>query len=193
MRKRIMVLMLSLLMLTGLGTTAFAAEAPEMRTQAPNVKTVESENVTVLNDPALIAKNEELPDAVPALFGLTLKNRVRVGEGYYMDEPFLVDNIQGPMQTGPEIEFESKSTAGFNGECGVSKGDIKAAFGVNFSHEETVTRTYKFDPIPAGKRLVYEAYVNYTIYEFEVYSGSIYLGKSQYWVPVGIVVRHHLS
>ena len=69
---------------------------------------------------------------------------------------------------------------------------ISASFGVDFSYSEKVTRSYQFDPIPARKWLVYRCYVNYNVYEFDVYSGSQYLGISKYWTPVGIVVEHEL-
>ena len=65
------------------------------------------------------------------------------------------------------------------------------SFGVNFSEEVEVIREYQFDPIPYGKFLTYEAYVNYNVYEFEVYDGNTYVGKSKYWTPVGIVVTHY--
>lgn len=162
-------------------------------TVAPNEHSVNTNTTMVMNDPALIAKYEEDFAAMSeqaARLGLTLKNRTLVGQRYYTDSPFLVDSIQGPMSKGPELEFETKATAGFNGECGVTKGIIEASFGVDFSYEETVTRTFPFDPIPAGKTLTYKCYVNYNLYEFDVYNGSKKLGTSNYWTPVGIVVHH---
>ena len=149
-----------------------------------------------MNDPALIQKADatiqEDVQIIAARLGLTLKNRTNTGQFYYGDDPFLADSIQGPMSTGPKLDFETTAKAGFNGDCGVTKGMITASFGVDFSYSEKVTRSYQFDPIPARKWLVYRCYVNYNVYEFDVYSGSQYLGTSKYWTPVGIVVEHEL-
>lgn len=39
-----------------------------------------------------------------------------------------------------------------------------------------------------GKILSYQAFVNYNVYEFEVYDLGNYQGISNYWTPVGVVV-----
>ena len=116
-----------------------------------------------MNDPALIQKADatiqEDVQIIAARLGLTLKNRTNTGQFYYGDDPFLADSIQGPMSTGPKLDFETTAKAGFNGDCGVTKGMITASFGVDFSYSEKVTRSYQFDPIPARKWLVYRCYV----------------------------------
>lgn len=186
MFKKLLSVVFTGIMVVSMGTGVFAAQS------APDTTAVSNENVIVLNDPALLDKSDAITSSPGEAQwgGLTLMNRKLIGQRYYSDSPFLVDSIEGPMGTGPQIEFETKETAGFNGECGVSMGDIEASFSVDFSREQTVRRTYQFDRIPAGKYLTYEAFVNYNVYEFDVYDGYTYLGKSQYWTPVGIVVNH---
>lgn len=190
--KKLLAAILSFAMILSVSASAFAAEI----TPAPSSYSVNSSTVTVLNDPILIERAEAtIPEdiqAAAARLGLTLKNRESIGQRYYDDQPFLADSIQGPMSKGPVLTFETTASAGFNGECGVTKGLISATFGVDFSVSETVTRTYTFDPIPKGKWLKYKCYVNYNVYEFEVYSGSVYIGTSKYWTPVGMVVEHEL-
>jgi len=190
--KKIFASLLSFAIILSISVPAFAAESPS----APSSPSVNSGNVTILNDPALIQKADatiqEDVQINAARFGLTLKNRTTAGQFHYGDDPFLADSIQGPMSTGPKLDFETTAKAGFNGDCGVTKGMISASFGVDFSYSEKVTRSYQFDPIPARKWLVYRCYVNYNVYEFDVYSGSQYLGISKYWTPVGIVVEHEL-
>lgn len=163
--------------------------------EIPEGKTIKSVKITVLNDPALLKKASDIPfqtQSPLSAAALTLSNRVYAGNFYYNDQPFLSDSIEGPMATGPNLKFEHKTTAGFSGELGVEASVITASFGVNFSEEITVTRTYQFDPIPAGDWLIYSAYVNYAVYRFDVYSGSTYLGTSSYWTPVGIVITQEI-
>jgi len=165
----------------------------------PEGKSLESVKVTVTNDPDLINQaNTSYQSNMSARQGLlakgviTLDNRVYKGTRYYSDQPYLSDTIQGPMSTGPKIQFDTSTTAGFNGSCGVTSSMITASFGVNFSKTITVTRTYQFNPIPVGKYLRYSAFVNYAVYDFTVYSDQIKQGTSTYWTPVGIVVTQEL-
>lgn len=97
------------------------------------------------------------------------------------------------MSTGPIIVFKTESSVGASLDLGVSKGNIEASFGVDFSKNYSLERTYQFNPIPAGKWLTYKAYTNYNVYDFDVYYLGIHLGTSSYWVPVGIVVEHYLT
>lgn len=190
--KKFLASILALVMILSVSASSLAAEI----TPAPSSHSTNSATSVNLIDPVLFQKAEaafqENIQERAALFGLTLKNRDLIGQRFYSDEPFLVDSIEGPMSIGPDLTFETTAKAGADGELGVSKGLISATFGVDFSVTETVTRHYVFDPIPAGKFLVYKCYVLYNVYEFEVYSGSEYLGTGKYWTPVGIHLEHDL-
>lgn len=194
--KKILSFILALIMIFAISATAFADNIQSGAMQAPTAISVNTDTVTIINDPELLAKaNEEVEEAevTAANSNLTLKNKVLVGQRYYSDSPFLADSIRGPMSVGPTLTLSTKATAGYNGECGVSADLITAKFGVNFSYEETVTRTFTFDPIPKNKTLTYRCYVNYNVYQFDVYNGSEKVGTSQYWTPVGIVVTQSIG
>ncbi|WP_413828543.1 hypothetical protein [Methanobrevibacter sp. UBA46] len=177
-----------------IGTSALAVSYVPNSSE-PKESSIASENTIILNDSALIEKSEKMfPDSVkPEAIGVTLKNKKLVGQFYYGDNPFLVDSVKGPMATGPKIVFEETASGGVNSEYGVGAGDIETSFGIDINYEETVTRTYQFDPIPKNKFLTYMAYVNYSVYEFDIYSWGSYVGEGTYWIPVGIVIEHDLT
>lgn len=185
-------LILAVTLMSSMFITANAASNTSPATVTDN------NNLIILNDSELLAKADTAVEAMvgeAATYGffISLKNRQLRGQYYYGDVPFLVDSVKGPMAVGPKITFKTKTTANAKLDFGITKDEIKAHFGVSFTKEEELERVYQFDPIPVGKYLTYKAYVNYSVYDFEVYSLGIYQGMSCYWVPVGIVVEHNLS
>lgn len=166
---------------------------------APDMPSIVSENIIVINDPELVAQAENPivpssidPDPVDGRSGYVLKNRTLLGQYYYGDQPFLADKVKGPMDEGPELEISTKATAGYNIGFGLSSSLISSTFGVNFSYEYSLTRIFKFNSIPAGRTLEYRAFVNYSVYQYDIYSGGVKQGTGKYWVPVGIVIDQNL-
>lgn len=190
--KKLLSFVLTLVLMSSMFIPVYAASNDSM----PTVMTNE-DNVIVLNDPILLAQADAVVASVvneAATRGVfvTLTNRTLRGQYYYLDEPFLVDSVEGPMSEGPRITFTTEATVGANLNLGVTEANIEASFGVNFERIYTLERVYQFDPIPNGKWLTYKAYTNYNVYDFEVHTLGVYVGTSSYWVPVGIVVEHDL-
>ena len=199
MFKKMIVTLLTGIMVMGMSTSVFAEESIQ-ESSSPSTISKNTSNTIVLNDEGLIDELENFKSFesdIQARFGIELKNSELRGQYYYGDTPFLVDSIEGPMSVGPVIEFEDSVSGGVNTSAGVSVGvdssNVEASFGVDVSATKTVTKTYTFDPIPSGKWLTYEAYVNYSVYDYDIYLWGEYKGTGAYWIPVGIVVKQDLS
>lgn len=162
--------------------------------QIPEGKTLESLKITVVNDPTLVANANTMAVQPESTNGLvTLENNVFSHYAYYGDQPFVVDQCYGPLATGPKITLTTSETAGYDGSLGVTAADITASFGVNFSTSWNLSREIQFDPVPAGKVLQYSAFVNYSVYNYDViFGGGTLLGTGSYWVPIGIVITQVL-
>ena len=164
----------------------------------PETNPQRNDNVVVLNDPELLQMFESTgallstdpdpePGPNPHQPEITLTNRVLVGERYYGDQPFIVDSLQGPL-VKPSFELVTSSTCGWNADVSISKSLISATFGVNFSKEYSLKRTITFGDVAAGETLIYRAYVNYCVYQYDILTDGVKTGTGRYWTPVGIVV-----